>query len=71
MSAGEALIDYSFVTGEADPVGKARGEHVFAGGRQCGGAIEVATVKPVSQSYLASLWNAEAFGDEHRAVRES
>ena len=71
LSAGEALIDYSFVTGEADPVGKARGEHVFAGGRQCGGAIEVATVKPVSQSYLASLWNAEAFGDEHRAVRES
>jgi Cu+-exporting ATPase len=71
LSAGEALIDYSFVTGEADPVGKARGEHVFAGGRQCGGAIEVVTVKPVSQSYLASLWNAEAFGDEHRAERES
>jgi Cu+-exporting ATPase len=26
-----------------------------------GGAIEVETVKPVAQSYLASLWNSEAF----------
>lgn len=58
---GEALIDYSFVSGEADPVARGVGEHLYAGGRQVGGAIEVETVKPVSQSYLTSLWNDEAF----------
>lgn len=61
LTAGEGWIDYSFVTGEAEPVPKAVGDHLFAGGRQAGGAIEVETVKPVSQSYLTSLWNDEAF----------
>lgn len=58
---GAGLIDYSFVTGEAAPVARVAGEHVYAGGRQMGGAIEVTTVKPVSQSYLTSLWNQDAF----------
>ncbi len=58
---GEACLDYSFVTGEAEPVPRAVGEHLFAGGRQVGGAIEVETTKPVAQSYLAALWNNEAF----------
>ncbi len=61
LAAGEALIDYSFVTGESEAMGRGVGEHLYAGGRQVGGAIEVETVKPVSQSYLTSLWNDEAF----------
>ena len=61
---GEALIDYSFVTGESEPVVKAAGELLYAGGRQMGGALEVVTVKPVSQSYLTSLWNQDAFRKE-------
>jgi Cu+-exporting ATPase len=61
LVSGEACLDYSFVTGEAEPVPRAVGEHLFAGGRQVGGAIEVETVKPVAQSYLAALWNNEAF----------
>lgn len=58
---GEALIDYSFVTGESEPVAKTAGELLYAGGRQTGGALDVVTVKPVSQSYLTSLWNQDAF----------
>jgi Cu+-exporting ATPase len=58
---GSALIDYSFVTGEAEPVAKSPGDHLYAGGQQVGGVIEVQTVKAVSQSYLTSLWNHEAF----------
>jgi Cu+-exporting ATPase len=58
---GEALIDFSFVTGEAVPVHKILGEIVYAGGRQTGEAIELEVVKPVSQSYLTQLWNNEAF----------
>jgi len=61
LVGGEACIDYSFVTGEAEPVTCATGAHLYAGGRQVGGAIEVETVKPVAQSYLATLWNHEAF----------
>ena len=61
LVGGEACIDYSFVTGESEPVARAAGSHLFAGGRQVGGAIEVETVKPVAQSYLAKLWDNEAF----------
>ncbi|EHQ27697.1 heavy metal translocating P-type ATPase [Mucilaginibacter paludis] len=58
---GEALIDFSFVTGEALPVTKTLGEIIYAGGRQTSEAIEMEVVKPVSQSYLTQLWNNEAF----------
>ncbi|MGZ3756482.1 MAG: heavy metal translocating P-type ATPase [Mucilaginibacter sp.] len=58
---GEALIDFSFVTGEALPVSKTLGEIIYAGGRQTGEAIELEVIKPVSQSYLTQLWNNEAF----------
>ncbi|MEJ2882402.1 heavy metal translocating P-type ATPase [Pedobacter sp. GR22-6] len=58
---GEAEVDFSFVTGESLPVRKTLGEIVYAGGRQLAGAIELEVIKPVSQSYLTSLWNNEAF----------
>jgi Cu+-exporting ATPase len=61
---GAALIDYSFVTGESEPVSKMPGDYLYAGGQQSGSAIEVQVVKPVSQSYLTSLWNHEAFRKE-------
>ena len=61
LASAEACVDYSFVTGESEPLALSSGAHLYAGGRQVGGAIEVETVKPVAQSYLASLWNHEAF----------
>lgn len=61
LLSGPALIDYSFVTGESEPAAKQPGDHLYAGGRQMGGAIQVETVKPVSQGYLTSLWNQDAF----------
>jgi len=64
LISGPAFIDYSFVTGESEPVEKKAGEHLYAGGQQIGGAIEVETVKAVSQSYLTSLWNHETFRKE-------
>ncbi len=61
---GPAIIDYSFVTGEADPVSRAPGETIYAGGRQTGAAIVLELIKPVSQSYLTSLWNQDIFKKE-------
>jgi len=61
LLSGDALVDYSFVTGEAEPVVLRQGALLYAGGRQTGGAIEVETVKPVSESYLTSLWDNEVF----------
>ncbi len=56
-----ALIDYSFVSGEAAPLERRRGDLLYAGGRQCGPAVELEIVRRVSQSYLTQLWNNEAF----------
>ncbi|MGY5850800.1 heavy metal translocating P-type ATPase [Salegentibacter sp. F14] len=58
---GNALIDYSFVTGEANPVEKLYGETLFAGGRQQGGLIEIEAIKAINQSYLTKLWSNEVF----------
>ena len=63
---GDAHIDYSFVTGESKPVPRSPGDHLYAGGRHTGGRhtgglIEVEVLKPVSQSYLTSLWDHSAF----------
>ncbi|MFN5423532.1 MAG: heavy metal translocating P-type ATPase, partial [bacterium] len=58
---GDATIDYSFVTGEKDPVRVNRGEIIYAGGKQIGAAIEVEVLRTVSASQLTRLWNNEAF----------
>ena len=61
LGKGTARIDYSFVTGESDPVDIPEGEEVFAGGRQMGAAIEVVLTKKTDQSYLIQLWNEKVF----------
>ncbi|GJQ64711.1 MAG: ATPase [Melioribacteraceae bacterium] len=61
---GHANIDYSFVTGESNPVPKNNGDTIFAGGRQVGSAIEVDVIKDVSQSYLTRLWNNDIFDED-------
>ncbi|MBK9337691.1 MAG: heavy metal translocating P-type ATPase metal-binding domain-containing protein [Lewinellaceae bacterium] len=58
---GGAQVDYSFVTGEADPVGVRSGEQIFAGGKQMGETIEISLTRRVNTSYLTQLWNDEAF----------
>lgn len=61
LVSGAASIDYSFITGEAEPVAKTPGELLHAGGRQVGGALEIRLLKDVAQSTLTSLWNQDAF----------
>ncbi len=63
---GEANIDYSFVTGEAEPEFIPLAGQVYAGGRQIGGAIRLQLTKNVSQSYLTQLWGDEAFASPEK-----
>lgn len=56
-----ARIDYSFVTGESEPVTIEPGGTVYAGGRQVGEQVTIQVVKPVAGSYLTSLWNHYSF----------
>jgi len=61
MINGNALLDYSFVTGESMPVIKKSGDKVFAGGKQTDGAIEIEVLQTVTQSYLTQLWSNDIF----------
>jgi len=71
LTRGKALIDYSFVTGEAEPVVKVLGDKLFAGGRQRTGSIEVEVLKSIEQSYLTQLWSNEVFGKNKQSTFES
>lgn len=71
LMQGDAHIDFSFVTGESNPVDKSLGEMVYAGGRQIGAAIELVVTKKVSQSYLTQLWNNEHFAKEQKHTLQS
>lgn len=69
---GKARIDYSFVTGESEPVTIKEGEMLYAGGKQIGEQITIQIVKPVAGSYLTSLWNHHAFAkNKIERARES
>lgn len=68
---GNALIDYSFVTGEATPVSKTSGDKLFAGGKQQGGVLEVEVLQPVAQSYLTQLWSNEVFSKDKAGIFQS
>ncbi|MAZ28089.1 heavy metal translocating P-type ATPase [Leeuwenhoekiella sp. A16] len=68
---GTALIDYSFVTGEAAPVIKQSGDKIYAGGRQKSGIIEVEVTKAVEQSYLTQLWNNDVFSKNKATTFEN
>lgn len=61
ITKGNALIDYSFVTGESTPEQVAQGDKIFAGGKQVAGRIEISVIKSVSQSYLTQLWDNVVF----------
>lgn len=71
VSKGEGNIDYSFVTGEAEPNPVIKGDQVFAGGKQQGALMEIQVLKEVSQSYLTQLWNEKVFKEqtENNATR--
>lgn len=71
LLSGDARIDFSFVTGENDPIEKVLGEIIYAGGRQVGSTLELEVCKTVSQSYLTQLWNSEHFAKAQESKIQS
>lgn len=69
LSKGSAMIDYSFVNGESQPVMVKNGELLYAGGKQTNGLIEIVAIKKASQSYLNSLWNKNNWGGKDIQVK--
>ncbi len=65
---GNANIDYSFVTGESEPVKLHEGGLVYAGGKQVGEGLTIKVIKPVVSSYLTSLWNHHSFSKNKEAA---
>lgn len=65
---GASKIDYSFVSGESEPVEVEQGESLFAGGRQTGASIVLEATKTVDQSYLTGLWNSDGYKKEENEL---
>ena len=70
----KAVIDYSFVTGEAVQIEKKSGDKIFAGGKQLGKVIEMEVLFSVSQSYLTQLWSNDVFQkrveQQHKSITD-
>ncbi|MBM3848268.1 MAG: heavy metal translocating P-type ATPase, partial [Verrucomicrobia bacterium] len=64
LAEGPGSFDLSFITGEANAAPIQRGEAVPAGARQVAGSVLLRVSKRVSQGYLASLWQQDAFRRE-------
>ncbi len=70
LISSSTQLDYSFVTGESQPVVKNSGDKVFAGGKQLSGIIEMEALQTVSQSYLTQLWSNDVFAkDKPRSIK--
>ena len=54
-------IDYSFISGENEPVTVNMGDIVYAGGKIIGNGIELLAMKPFEQNSFIQLWNNEIF----------
>ena len=63
LESDQAAIDYSFITGETEPVSVIKGTKVFAGGKIIGCNAEFLVAKKVAHSYLTQLWENEAFSN--------
>jgi Cu+-exporting ATPase len=68
LTEGSAYIDYSFVSGENNPVPINKGEIIYAGGKQIGTSLQLQVIKKPSQSYITQLWNNEVFGQTKNAA---
>lgn len=70
LVSDRAMVDYSFVTGESEPVEILRGHTVYAGGKMLGNRSTLQVKATTDRSHLTQLWN-EAINksEENNLVR--
>lgn len=61
-----ADIDYSFVTGEKEPLSVSSGDGVYSGGIIDGAMADICIEKTVNTSYLTQLWNDVSFVEKKK-----
>lgn len=71
LQTAPAGIDYSFVTGEAEPQVAKAGAVVYAGGRALASPLRVQVTRAVAESYLLGLWQKETATDGQNDVAPS
>jgi Cu+-exporting ATPase len=57
LESEKAKIDYSFVTGESEPIYKQKGDFIYAGGKILGQKTLLKADKSSDRSLLTQLWN--------------
>ncbi len=65
----KAYMDYSFITGESEPVQVNQGDLIYAGARLTGTSASLRTEEEVKNSYLTKLWNHEAFTNTNKELK--
>lgn len=55
----DALIEYSYATGESAPLNKVAGEVLYGGGRNLAGTFEMEVIRPFDSGRLSEIWNAK------------
>lgn len=68
-SAG--VVDYTYLTGESEPVECRPGTMLYAGGRVMGRSLRLSVVKPSSASTMAELWSRRDIHTERGAMEQS
>lgn len=57
LESEQAKIDYSFVTGESEPIYKQKGDFIYAGGKLLGQKVILKAEKASNRSLLTQMWN--------------
>lgn len=57
LESEKAKIDYSFVTGESEPIYKQKGDFIYAGGKLLGQKVILKAEKASNRSLLTQMWN--------------
>ena len=66
LESTQTEVDYSYITGESEPLLKSQGDRIYAGARIKSGAVRFRIADTVDRSYLSSLWNKDVFKENKR-----
>ncbi|MCC7297044.1 MAG: HAD-IC family P-type ATPase, partial [Bacteroidia bacterium] len=58
LMGSEAIVEYSYATGESAPQFKVAGEVLLGGGKNMGSQFEMEVIRPFDQSRLNEIWNS-------------